>query len=288
MSDGLNTLGQSSKPSDFPSTWTSGICEVNAVNIHYLRTGRDQPTLIALHGLTGSGACWTPLARALEDEYDVVMPDARGHGKSSTPLAGYRYRDHASDVLGLIEALGLCVGAFTAPVLLGHSMGGMTAAVLASRLGSALGGVILADPTFISPEWQREVYDSDVVEQHRQFLSSDKRDLLAQSRLRHPHRSSELIELIADARLQTHIKAFDVLTPPNPEYRELIRSIRTPILLVIGDKGIVSLETAQELQGLNPRLSYELLADVGHGLPFDQPERLAAMVKAFLRSLITA
>lgn len=268
-----------------PSTakWTSGICEVNSVNIHYLRTGRDKPTLIALHGLTGSGACWTPLARALEDEYDVVMPDARGHGKSSAPLDGYMYRDHASDILGLIEALGL-----TAPVLLGHSMGGMTAAVVASQLGSAIRGVILADPTFISPEWQREVYESDVVEQHRQFLSSDKRDLLAQSRLRHPHRSSELIELIADARLQTHINAFDVLTPPNPEYRELICSIRTPILLVIGDKGIVSLETAQELQGLNPCLSYELIPDVGHGLPFDQPERLGAMVKAFLRSLAAA
>ena len=263
------------------TTWTSGSCKVNAVNIHYLRTGRDKPTLIALHGLTGSGACWTPLVRALQDAYDVVMPDARGHGKSSAPSDGYLYRDHASDVLGLIEALGL-----TAPVLLGHSMGGMTAAVAASQLGSALRGVILVDPTFISPEWQREVYESDVVAQHRQILSADKRDLLAQSRLRHPHRSAELTKLIADARLQTHIEAFEVLTPPNPEYRELIRSIRTPILLVVGDKGIVSLETAQALQGLNPCLSYELIADVGHGLPYDQPELLGAKVKAFLRSLI--
>lgn len=264
------------------ATWTSGICEANAVNIHYLRTGRNKPTLIALHGLTGSGACWTPLARSLEDEYDVVMPDARGHGKSSAQLDGYMYRDHASDVLGLIEALGL-----TAPVLLGHSMGGMTAAVVASQLGSALRSVILADPTFISPEWQREIFESDVVEQHRQLLSSDKRDLLAQSQLRHPHRSAELIGLIADARLQTHIKAFKVLTPPNPEYRELIRSIRTPLLLVIGGKGVVSLETARELQGLNPRLTYELIPDVGHGLPYDQPERLGAVVKSFLRSLVT-
>ncbi len=78
-----------------------------------------------------------------------------------------------------------------------------------------------------------------------------------------------------------------MLTPPNPDYRELIRSIRTPILLVIEGRGLVSLETAQALQGLNPRLSYELIADVGHGLPYDQPERLGAMVKAFLQSLVT-
>lgn len=193
------------------------------------------------------------------------------------------YHNHASDVLGLIEALGL-----TAPVLLGHSMGGMTAAVLASQLGSAIRGVILADPTFISPEWQREVYESDVIEQHRQLLSSDKRDLLAQSRLRHPHRSAELIELITDARLQTHINAFEVLTPPNPEYHELIRRIGVPILLVIGGKGIVSVETARELQGLNPRLSHQLIPDVGHGLPYDQSERLEAIVRSFLQSLVAA
>jgi N-formylmaleamate deformylase len=75
--------------------WMTGVCETNGINIHYLRTGRAKPPLVLLHGLTGSGACWSPLARALEGEYDVVMPDARGHGDSSTPLDGYRYEDYA-------------------------------------------------------------------------------------------------------------------------------------------------------------------------------------------------
>jgi N-formylmaleamate deformylase len=260
--------------------WTGETCEVNGVNIHYWRTGRDKPTLIALHGLSGSGACWTPLARLLEKEFDLVMPDARGHGTSSAPLQGYSYSDHASDVLGLIEALEL-----TSPVLLGHSMGGMTAALVASQLGSAICGVILADPTFISPEQQREVFESDVVEQHRQSLNSDRSELMTQSKLRHPHRSAEIIELITDAKLQTHINAFAVLTPPNPEYRDLIRDILAPLLLVIGSRGIVSLDTAQELQGLNSRLSYALIPEAGHGLPYDQPERLGVAVKSFLQSL---
>ncbi len=260
--------------------WTSGICEASGVSLHYLRTGRGKPTVIALHGLTGSGACWTPLARVLEDEYDVVMPDARGHGKSGAPASGYSYHDHASDVLALIEALEL-----TAPVLLGHSMGGMTAAVAASRLGTAVGGVILADPTFISAEWQREVFESDATEQHRLLLGSDREDVLAQIRLRHPQRSAEMTELIADARLHTHLNAFEVLTPPNPEYRELIRSLRASLLLVLGSNGVVSLETALELQRLSPYVSYELIPDVGHGLPYDQPERVGESVKMFVRTL---
>jgi N-formylmaleamate deformylase len=216
------------------TNWIRGFCEANGVNIHYLRSGGLKPPLIALHGLTGSGACWSPLARALGDEYDVVAPDARGHGKSSAPPHGYLYRDHASDVSGFMAALGLA-----APFLLGHSMGGMTAAVAASQAGAAIRGVILADPTFLSAERQREVYESDVVEQHRRLLRLNRAGALAQARLRHPHRSSEVIEVIIDARLQTQIRAFDVLTPPNPDYRELVSAIRVPILLVIGDKGVV-------------------------------------------------
>lgn len=263
------------------TNWMSGVCEANSINIHYLRTGGCKPPLVLLHGLTGSGACWIPLARALEDEYDVVMPDARGHGNSSTPLDRYRYEDHAGDVVGLIQGLG-----FVVPVLLGHSMGGMTAAVVASQIPTAVRGVILADPTFLSSERQREVHESDVVEQHRKLLTSNKGDLLAQLRMRHPHRSSELIELLAEARLQPRIGAFDVLTPPNPEYHELVRTICVPILLVIGDNGVVSLETARQLQNLNPCLRVEQIQDdVGHALPYDQPNRFEAVVRSFLRSV---
>jgi N-formylmaleamate deformylase len=261
----------------------TGICEANGAQIHYLRTGGDKPPLVLLHGLTGNGACWSPLARSLESEYDVVMPDARGHGSSSTPLHGYRYEDHASDVIELIRRLGL-----SAPILLGHSMGGMTAAVVASRAARILRGVILADPTFLSPQRQREVFDSDVAEQHRRLLSQEKHDVLAQLQMRHPRRSPEMVELIATARLQTRRITFDVLTPPNPEYRQLVSTIEVPILLVLGDAGVVSLETARELQSLNSRLRIELIQDAGHGAPYDQPERFEAVVRSFLRSVASA
>lgn len=89
---------------------------------------------------------------------------------------------------------------------------------------------------------------------------------------------------MTDARLETSLDAFEVLTPPNPDYRELVRSIRAPILLVIGDAGVVSVETARELHSLNPLLRYELIPDVGHGLPYDKPDTLGEMVKGYLRS----
>jgi pimeloyl-ACP methyl ester carboxylesterase len=94
-----------------------------------------------------------------------------------------------------------------------------------------------------------------------------------------------MVALLVEARVQTRMSAFDVLTPPNPEYRRLASTIDVPILLAIGDTPVVSRETARELQSLNPRFRVEQIPGAGHGVPFDQPERLAAVVRSFLRSV---
>jgi pimeloyl-ACP methyl ester carboxylesterase len=262
------------------TTWISEVYGTNGISIHYLRTGGAKPPVVLLHGLMGSGARWTPLARALEGEFDVIMPDSRGHGDSSAPPYGYRYDDLASDVVGLIRGLEL-----SRPVLLGHSMGGMTAAVVASRGAGIIRGLVLVDPTFLSPERQREVRDSDVADQHRRALALRKSDLIAETRARLPHRASEMIELQAEARLKTRMAAFDVLTPPNPPYRDVVSAIDVPTLLVIGDKPVVTLDMLMELRTLNPRLRIEQIPNAGHGLPFEQPERLGEVVASFLREL---
>ena len=256
------------------------VCKTNGIIIHYTRTGGGKPTLVLLHGLTANGACWTGLAHLLEKEYDIIMPDARGHGESSVPDYGYRYEDHANDIIGLINSLRL-----PPPVLLGHSMGGMTAAVVASRSPKLLRGLILADPTFLSIKVQREVRDSDVGDQHRRILGKSLKDLVADMQSRHPNRSSDTIGLIALARLQTSMAAFDILTPPNPDYRQLVRAIDVPSLLVFGDKGVVSSVVAEELQRLNPRFQVNRIPEVDHGLHYDQPERFAAVIGSFIRSI---
>ncbi len=262
--------------------WNNSICETNGINIHYARTGEGKPTLVLLHGLAANGACWTGLAHFLEKEYDIILPDARGHGESSVPDSGYRYEDHANDVIGLINSLRL-----PPPVLLGHSMGGMTAAVVASRSPKLLRGLILADPTFLSIKVQREIHDSDVAEQHRRILGESLEELVTDLKRRHPDRSSDIIEIIARARLQTSMAAFDILTPPNPDFKKLVSAIDVPSLLVFGNKGVVSTVVAEELQRLNPRFQVARMPEVGHGLHYDQPERFAAVIRSFIQSIGT-
>jgi N-formylmaleamate deformylase len=262
------------------TNWNTAICKTNGINIHYTRTGGNKPPVVLLHGLMTNGMCWKSLALSLEKDYDLIMPDARGHGKSSVPDFGYRYEDHANDVAGLINTLRL-----PPPILLGHSMGGMTAAVVASLKPNLLRGLILADPTFLSPGIQREVRDSDVADQHRKILNKSFEDVVKEARVRHPKRSNETIELFANARLQTSMAAFDVLTPPNPDFEQLVSKIDIPCLLIFGDKGVVSSAIAERLQNLNPRLSVEQIQEAGHVLHLDQPEQFEAIVNSFLNSI---
>lgn len=266
------------------SKWITGSFEANAVITHYLRTGGDKPPIILLHGLLTNGACWTPLARKLEEDYDVIMPDARGHGNSSAPVNhGYNYNNLATDVLNLIKTLEL-----TTPVLLGHSMGGMTAALVASQNPKLLRGLILADPTFLTPQRQREVHESDITTQHRQILNQPKEDFLAEIRSRHSHRSRELVELLAQARLQNNINAFEILIPPNPNYMELVSALDVPSLLIIGDTdSVVSPVLAAELASLNQCIKVTQIAKASHGIPYDQPDHFAVVIKFFLDSLST-
>lgn len=263
--------------------WRTGAYKANGIRLHYLRTGGDKPPVILLHGLTLSGASWIPIARVLEEGYDVIMPDARGHGNSSSPNHGYCYDTLASDVLGFIEALKLAK-----PILLGHSMGGMTAALAANRSSNQLKGLILVDPTFLTLKRQREVYESDVAAQHLQILNQPKEVYLAEIQNRHKdRRSPELIELFAQARFQTSIHAFDILTPPNPDYVKLVKNLDIPSLLIIGGarSAVISSTVAGDLAKLNKRLQVIQIAEAGHGIPFDQPSRFSAVVKSFLSNL---
>lgn len=161
-------------------------------NIYYLRTGGSKPPVVVLHGLMTNGACLSPVARLLENNYDVIMPDARGHGNSSAPERGYSYENLAADVASFSETLGL-----VKPALLGHSMGGMVAAVVASKFPTLLSALVLADPTFLSPERQQEVYESDVAEQHRQILNQPREEYLAQVHAKTSNRSRELVDIFA-------------------------------------------------------------------------------------------
>src|SRR4051794_30884922 len=122
--------------------WQSAVIEINGLRLHYTRTGADarraKPPLVLAHGFSEDGLVWTALAEVLEDEYDVIMPDARGHGQSDAAETGLGTAELASDLYGIIRALGL-----DQPAVLGHSMGGMTTFALAGLFPDVPGAIVV-------------------------------------------------------------------------------------------------------------------------------------------------
>jgi pimeloyl-ACP methyl ester carboxylesterase len=135
---------------------TSNFVNSNGIKIHYERTGGDKPPFVFCHGITDNGRCFLRLAEHLAPNFDVILVDARGHGKSDAPENGYTADHHADDVFGLIQSLGV-----EKPILYGHSMGARTVSRLAAKHPDIPHAVILEDPVFIIPLTEAEIAGHD-------------------------------------------------------------------------------------------------------------------------------
>src|SRR3990172_423359 len=94
---------------------------VGDVRLSYVRRGRGNP-LILLHGYPLDHSIWESISHMLETKFDLILPDLRGFGGSSTIDTAYGVEDMAGDIAGLMDHLGV-----SKVYLGGHSMGGYVA-----------------------------------------------------------------------------------------------------------------------------------------------------------------
>ncbi len=94
------------------------IISVNGIKLAYTRRGRGTP-LILVHGFPLDHTSWNEVAPLLEDRFDVIIPDLRGFGQSTTIESPYSISDMADDIAGLLDGLEIYKAAIA-----GHSMGG--------------------------------------------------------------------------------------------------------------------------------------------------------------------
>ena len=70
-------------------------------NFKYELAGQEgQPKLVFLHGVMGSGANWRKITSLLQDRFQILTFDQRGHGRSFKPKSGYAPEDYAGNRAG--------------------------------------------------------------------------------------------------------------------------------------------------------------------------------------------
>jgi N-formylmaleamate deformylase len=273
------------------SDWSSGEVIANGITIHYYRTGGDKPPLVLAHGFSDNGLCWTRVAKVLERDYDVIMPDARGHGLSDAPEEGYASEDMAADLAGLIQALGL-----DKPAIMGHSMGASTVAATVTGYPEQVTCAILEDPPWFGENspWNRQ--QANLSEEERK-AAAEKRlaemvaqkakpreEIMAFGREQSPTWDEVEFGPWADSKKQLSTNILGRMALTRKPWQEIVSEISRPTLLVTADpdKAIVTPEIAQRATEMNANIQWVRIEGAGHNIRREQFEAFVQAITEFL------
>ena len=253
----------------------------NGIRQHYLRYGGKGRPVVVVPGITSPAITWGFVAERLAEEYDTYVLDARGRGLSEGgPHLRYSLDDYARDVAEFASVLNL--KNFT---VVGHSMGGRTAARLGHRHPQDIARIVMADPPFSGPG--RRVYGRPL-EFYMESINLARQGLLDADRIAatYPTWSEENRRLRAewlhtcdDTAIAESVKGFKA-----EEIHSDVAALSMPSLLVVAGKGgVIDADDIAELRRIAPKMAITKVEQCGHMIPFDDLEAFLGSIKDFLR-----
>jgi pimeloyl-ACP methyl ester carboxylesterase len=266
---------------------------INGLQMHYVDWGiPGRPTMVLLHGFQSNAHTWDTFSFAMADTYHVLALDQRGHGDTSwTPDGHYTPESFISDIVAFIDALQL------APTLLvGHSMGGRHAAMLAADYPDKVKKVVIVDTAAErSPAMHaRMPLPSDTTtlpapetfDTFEAVISQGKAQypLTPEAELRHANYHNLVrgadgnwrwkwdLALLARRRQQSDLYAY-------------LRRILCPTLIIRGQRSpLLTPEVAQKMLQSLPNGRLEEIAAAAHTVNADHAEAFNAIAAAFLKT----
>jgi len=263
---------------------------INGLTLQYRDWGDPQlPPLLVLHGLGAHAHSWDHVAAALADDYRIIVPDLRGHGRSSWAPA-YTWQLFLEDALNLITAVGVPQIA-----VCGHSLGGRVAYMLASHHPECITHLIIAEATPLDPPGDDRSGPPPAPEiDHYATLE----DALAEAYRRQPyadkvtlrHEVEHGLLLGADGRwtwrmdpaLQTARWRGQLNPGPTLEWPALT-CIRCPSIMLYGVHSI-PFEQAAAVARAIPDCQLVAIPDAAHDLPNENPAGFINALQAFLKT----
>jgi pimeloyl-ACP methyl ester carboxylesterase len=261
------------------------------------RYGSSGPHMLLIHGFAASTFTWRHWIPVLEREYRVIAVDLKGHGAAPAPPGqAYGPFDHADSLIELLDSVDPAE-----LILVGHSMGGGIALLLALRLiderpGLLRAVVLVSGAAYPQPlppfvRWARKAWWSRVL-----FRLLPKRALIKkvlESIVFDP--SSVSVEQIeayaAPMRRSAHRRALletarQIVPPDLPARSRRFGEIPVPTLALWGrTDNVVPLATGRRLEREMADARLVILEECGHIPPEERPEESLQVVLRFLRDV---
>jgi pimeloyl-ACP methyl ester carboxylesterase len=272
--------------------YQDGWLQVDGVRLHYTEWGNAAaPPVLLLHGLNVQCHTWDPIAAVLASQFHVFALDMRGHGESDWVRAGYRVRQMAHDVHGVIEGLGV------GPVrLVGHSQGVRVAIAVAGERPETIRSLALSDA---GPETTRSGAHAmrDFITSTTGLTFKDEDHARAFYWKQHPEWQAEFIELHVRHQLRRNW-AGKLIMKADPDLQwitgsaslpdvaylwQMCAQLTMPTLLMVGrTSNIFDEELVGRIAGTMPAATVEWF-DTGHYIPREQPVQFTESLMRFLQ-----
>jgi len=231
---------------------------INNIELAYVRHGKGTP-LVLLHGYPLDHHLWDDIVPLLKDTFDLIIPDLRGFGESTTIDTPCTMDDFASDIAGLLDHLGIKKTAIA-----GHSMGGYVALAFAKLYPDRVSGLglvstqVLADP----PDRKEGRYKtaaevaekgiSGVVDTMTPRFTSDPRwQTFARTSMEAQQPAAYIGALKAMAE--------------RANSTSLLSSIQYPVVVIHGDAdALIPIDRARDVKAALPESTLIEIKDAGH------------------------
>ena len=269
---------------------------INNLNLHYVEWGTPgQPSIVLLHGFQSNAHTWDTFSHAMANTYHVLALDQRGHGDTDwAPDGDYTPDAFIRDIVGFIDALN--VGP---TILVGHSMGGRHAAMVAADYPDKATKVVIVDtPAEMPPailDMMAQQPASDTPSEPETFASFEdvirngiaQYPLTPEAELRHAnyhnlYRGADGkwrwrwdLTLLERRRLNRSLQL---------DLYSYLQRVQCPTLLVRGQQSpLLTPDIAQKMVQHLPRGRLVEIPDTAHTVNADKAEAFNALTADFLQ-----
>ncbi len=273
--------------------WKEDTITVNGAEIHYVRSlgGQDsgKPVLVLQHGFSDNGLCWNPVAQELAGDYDILMPDARGHGLSARVQRDDSF-DMVSDLAEVMRGLGIGQA-----VVGGHSMGAGIASQLGARYPELVRALVLEDPPWFQlpsgapPQPRGSMENSPLGKWMLSLQDKTFEQVLAECRAEHPTWPDAYATAWCQGKKQLDLNFLSTENRSMGPWEEAVQGISCPTLMFTADPalgGIVTPELAARIGQMNHNFRVVDIPGVGHHVRFANHSAYMSALRAFLSEIL--